>query len=268
MTGSNLLSPQLLHAVGIFVVALGVLMVAAHISILALAARRTSLAASTQLLVPLVAAALLSAWVAWAALAVNELVVAPEPAFGSGVLRQPALLLVMLAMVALCLTALFGSKSMRAINAATPAAWLIGVQSYRVAGGMFLWPFLAAGALPAGFALPAGIGDMMTGIAAPIVALAVARNRKGAHTWAIAWNLFGILDLLVAPVAAVLSHSTNIARFPLVFVPLFLGPPLGILTHLYSLRNLAVTRPGLAGTMESARVLPELSRPAHSGARQ
>jgi hypothetical protein len=25
-------------------------------------------------------------------------------------------------------------------------------------------------------------------------------------------------------------------------VPLFLGPPLGILTHIYSLRNLAVTR--------------------------
>jgi hypothetical protein len=27
-----------------------------------------------------------------------------------------------------------------------------------------------------------------------------------------------------------------------VIVPLFLGPPLGILAHIYSLRNLAVTR--------------------------
>jgi hypothetical protein len=105
---------------------------------------------------------------------------------------------------------------------------------------MFLWPFLAAGALPAGFALPAGIGDTLTGIAAPVVALLVVRNRSRAHAWAVAWNLFGILDLVVAPISAVLSRTTNVGRFPLVVVPLFLGPPLGILTHICSLRNLAV----------------------------
>ena len=56
------------------------------------------------------------------------------------------------------------------------------------------------------------------------------------------WNYFGILDLVVATMTAVLSHSTNVGRFPIVIVPLFLGPPLGILTHIYSLRNLSLTR--------------------------
>jgi hypothetical protein len=58
----------------------------------------------------------------------------------------------------------------------------------------------------------------------------------------VAWNWFGILDLVAAPVAAVVAQSTNIGRFPLVVIPLFLGPPLGILTHLYSLRNLKAQR--------------------------
>jgi hypothetical protein len=120
-----------------------------------------------------------------------------------------------------------------------PPEWLIGVQTYRVAGVMFLWPYLTSGALPAGFALPAGIGDTITGLAAPFVAWAVARNQPGAKARAVAWNCFGVLDLLVATTAAVLTRSTNIFHFPLVVVPLFLGPPIGILTHIYSLRNLS-----------------------------
>jgi len=38
------------------------------------------------------------------------------------------------------------------------------------------------------------------------------------------------------------GFSRKQAFSPLAFVPLFFGPPLGILTHIYSLRNLAVYR--------------------------
>jgi hypothetical protein len=161
-------------------------------------------------------------------------------------LANPALLIEMAAFVTLGVVVLFASKTMRVLNAATPPAWLIGLQFYRVAGVIFLWPFLAGGALPSLFALCAGIGDVLTGIAAPFVALAIARHRPGAHARAVFWNYFGILDLVVAVLTAVLSHSTNVARFPLVIVPLFLGPPLGILAHIYSLRNLALTRASTA----------------------
>jgi hypothetical protein len=253
MNTSNLLSPARLDAVAIFTVATSVFMVAAHTGMLALAADRAGLAPAKKFGVPLLAAALLSGWLAWAVLAVGDRVATPEPVPLTGQLvQQPALLLEMAVFVALGAAALFASKTVRELNAAMPPEWLIGVQTYRVAGAMFLWPFLAVGALPAAFALPAGIGDTITGLAAPLVALAVARNRPGARAWAVAWNLFGILDLIVAPATAVLTQSTNISRFPLVVVPLFLGPPIGILTHIYSLRNLRTNRPQTA-TEDQAR---------------
>jgi hypothetical protein len=259
MTNDTLLSPALLNAVAIFIVALSVLMVAVHTSILAVTARRTTLAPRTQFLAPLLAGVVLAGWLGWAVLAVSERVLTPEPlARPDQVLQNPALLIQMTAFVTLGVVVLFASGTMRVLNAATPPAWLIGLQVYRVAGVIFLWPFFAGGALPALFALCAGIGDVLTGIAAPFVALSVARNRPGAHTRAVLWNCFGILDLVVAVTTAVLSHSTNVDRFPIVIVPLFLGPPLGILAHIYSLRNLAVTRASIA----SARTATSAGRAA------
>ncbi len=233
------LSPNLLRVFGAILVTLAVLVIAAHTGILAQAARRVGRA---RLSAPLLTATFLGAWLAWAAFAVRQPVVVPPPAPIGGAVFQtrPTLLLEMALLVAAGIVILFASKTMRALNAASRPEWLIAVQSYRVGGIMFLWPFMAAGALPPSFALPAALGDMATGLAAPIVALAIAHGRPGARTWAIAWNCFGILDLVIAPVAAVLSHATNVGRFPLDLVPLFVGPPLGILTHIYSLRNLAV----------------------------
>ena len=71
--------------------------------------------------------------------------------------------------------------------------------------------------------------------------LALIRNHPRAQARAVAWNCFGLLDFVVAVVVAVLSGSTNIGRFPLVIVQLFVVP-VGILAHIYSLRNLAATR--------------------------
>jgi hypothetical protein len=243
MNASTLLSPGLLEAVSVFVAGLTILMVAVQSGIFAFAARRAEISPLARVLAPFLTAALLAAWAGWAIVVVKNPVVVPAPPpVGGQAVQAPGLLSTIAAMVALGISVLFTSKTVRAINAATPPAWLIGVQLYRVAGAMFLWPFLAAGAVPAGFAWPAGIGDVITGIAAPFVALAVAQDRPGARARAVAWNCFGMLDLIVATAAAVLTQTTNIDHFPLVVVPLFLGPPLGILTHVYSLRNLAATR--------------------------
>jgi len=130
----------------------------------------------------------------------------------------------------------------RAINAATVPASLISVQAYRIIGFVFLFPYLAYGALPRGFALPAGIGDVLIGVTAPIVARAIAQKRRGAYGWAVAWNFLGIIDLIAAPASAVRSGAPVIFMFPIALAPLFLGPPLGILTHICSLRNLGANR--------------------------
>jgi hypothetical protein len=149
------------------------------------------------------------------------------------------------------------SRTLRDLNASMRPEWLIRVQTYRMAGLMFLFPFLSFGLVPAAFAVPAAVGDFLTGLAAPFVASAVARRRPGALAWATAWNLFGILDLVVAPTAAVLSGAQVVALYPLALVPLFVGPPLGILTHLASLRNLT-TAARREGSRRSATALSPL----------
>jgi hypothetical protein len=75
---------------------------------------------------------------------------------------------------------------------------LTGIQAWRWAGFGFLG-FYAAGLLPGYFAWPAALGDMAIGLTAPWIALALA-NRPGFATSRafIAWNIFGILDFVVA----------------------------------------------------------------------
>jgi hypothetical protein len=212
-----------------------VFMIAAHTAIAAMAAQRPS--SKTRIAVPFVVAGFLAAWLAIA------IVVGDGANFPISLeSRRPLSGLVALIPFLIAVIALFASRAMRAINAATPSAWLIGIQTYRVAGIMFVFPFLTYGIIPAGFAWPAGVGDALTGILAPVVALLVARNRPHAWQWAVAWNLFGTLDLIVAPATALYFQAQVLGIYPISLVPLFLGPPLGILTHILSLRNLAVAK--------------------------
>jgi hypothetical protein len=230
--------PACLNRSTAFVVfALAIFMVAAHTGIAAIVGQRTSLSPKTKTIVPFIVAPFLASWLA-IALLVGDGTNFPIPVES----RQAVSGLVALIPFLIAVIALFASKNLRAINAATPSAWLIAIQTYRTAGIMFVWPFLAYGILPAGFAYPAGIGDALTGIFAPIVALLIAQNRPHALRWAIAWNLFGTLDLIVAPATALIFQARVLAIYPLALVPLFLGPPLGILTHILSFRNLALTK--------------------------
>jgi hypothetical protein len=217
--------------------AVAIFIVAAHTAIAAMATPRTSLSLRTKSVLPFVIAAFLGSWLALAIIVGDgaNFPIALES-------RRSASGLVALIPFLIAVIALFVSRSLRAINAAMPNAWLIAIQTYRVAGIMFLFPFVTYGLLPSGFGWPAGIGDAITGIFAPVVALMVARNRPNAFKWAVAWNLFGTLDLIVAPATALYFEARVLSIYPLNLVPLFLGPPIGILTHIYSLRNLAVTK--------------------------
>ena len=83
----------------------------------------------------------------------------------------------------------------RALAAPGMASRLVGPHSFRVAGVVFLF-YLALGHLPALFALPAGLGDIATGIAAPLVALRLAQGTgRRAALW---FNAFGMTDLVVS----------------------------------------------------------------------
>jgi hypothetical protein len=151
--------PTCLHRSTAFVIfALAIFMVAAHTAITAIVAQRTSLSQKTKTIVPFVVAASLTSWLAIAIL-VGDGANFPIPLES----RRGVSGLVALVPFVIAVIALFASKNLRAINTTTPNAWLISIQTYRVAGIMFVYPFLTYGILPAGFGYPAGIGDALTG---------------------------------------------------------------------------------------------------------
>ena len=178
-------------------------------------------------------------------------------------LRLPIRGLVFLGFFLPALAWAYLSRTGRTLVSTADPADLIGVQWYRAAGFIFLFPMLAYHALPAEFALPAGIGDILTGLMAPVVAWAVANRKRGAYGWAIAWNLFGILDLIVAPATAVHSGAQILQMYPLSIVPLFLGPPMGTLTHLLTLRSLSVHKAEITGEVTANGPLLSAPSAAH-----
>jgi hypothetical protein len=125
-----------------------------------------------------------------------------------------------------------------------------GVQLYRAIGATFL-VLMAQGQLPAHFALPAGWGDVAVGLAAPVVALALARRVAGARVLATGWNVVGLLDLVVAvgmgtgylapllaPQVGHVPPAPAMGVFPLILVPTF-AVPVSIILHLLGLVRLA-----------------------------
>ena len=115
--------------------------------------------------------------------------------------------------------------------------WLIAVQVFRVVGVLFLVEF-QRGNLPAAFAIPAGIGDILVGITAPIVAFSL--RRSGALGWAVAltWNALGLADLVYAVSVGLLAGPTFILNSYLFIVPAFFVP-LAVVLHLATIVLLA-----------------------------
>jgi hypothetical protein len=144
--------------------------------------------------------------------------------------------------------------------------WLIGVQLWRIAGGLFLLDY-ARHELPASFALPAGVGDVLVGLAAPFVAVVAPWGTSTARRIVIGWCVVGIADLIVAVTMGVLNASGKLGflagevttapmlELPLSLIPTFLVP-LGILLHLIVLRR----------SREIGRVHGATGRPAFDGA--
>src|SRR5258707_10556685 len=89
------------------------------------------------------------------------------------------------------------SGRIASLVSAIPLHWIVAAQVYRIGGGIFLVRW-ADGRLPWQFALPAGIGDVMTGCFAVVVAVLLAQKAPGALRAAYGWGLFGIADLVVA----------------------------------------------------------------------
>ena len=127
------------------------------------------------------------------------------------------------------------SQSFREFVLSLDLRLVAGMQAWRWAGMGFL-DLYAHGVLPGVFAFPAGLGDMAIGVTAPWVMLALVRQPGYAASNAfIRWNLFGILDLVVAISIGALSalfatgapgeiSTAPMAMLPLLLVPAYLVP--------------------------------------------
>lgn len=207
--------------------------------------------------------------VAWAGL---SLILAGHGAFASRATTTFPWIGVGIALpVGLGLGVMAASPGIRRLVDAVPAAGLIGVQFYRVLGVLFLVAY-AEHRMPGPFALPAGIGDVAVGLAAPLVAYALAKGFRSARALGVAWNIAGIADLVLAvsmgfstsPSAfewlAKGSPNLLITRWPFVLIPVF-AVPASILLHAAALRRLRrpATAAALAQPTRSGRLAQRLS---------
>jgi hypothetical protein len=129
------------------------------------------------------------------------------------------------------------SRTFRAIIAGVPPHWLIAIQTFRILGGVFLVRYFQ-GELPGVFAIPAGVGDVLTGLFAPLVAYWWVAGKPYARTAAIGWNLFGMADLVNAVVLGALTGGGGGGIvFPIVLIPIY-AVPRAFLVHSYSLIGL------------------------------
>ncbi|MFC7546792.1 hypothetical protein [Plantactinospora sp. GCM10030261] len=161
---------------------------------------------------------------------------APPVALATAALAPP------LAVLALAL----GSSRFRTWARGLDLRFLTLLQTWRVGGLAFL-ALLAVDALPAAFALPAGLGDVAIGLTAPLVAAFVVGRSSRLF---VAWTAFGVADLVAAVTLGALYAADPVGlrhsevstelmtALPMSLIPVF-GVPITLVAHTLSLIKLA-----------------------------
>ena len=123
---------------------------------------------------------------------------------------------------------------------------LIRLHLWRLEGLVFL-VLMVQGRVPALWAVPAGVGDVLVGATAPWIARGL--ERPGGRRRAVAWTVFGMADLVVAVALGVMTNpgptqvfytipnAELLTQYPLALVPAFLVP-LAFTLHVVSLVQL------------------------------
>jgi hypothetical protein len=140
-----------------------------------------------------------------------------------------------------------GSVALRRFLLSLDVGRLVGVQLYRVIGGVFLVLYYQH-TLPGSFALPAGLGDVLAGVTAPVLAMAMSSNHPLSRRLVVLWCIFGITDLVAAITLGILSSRSSLgllagdvttapmSTFPLSLIPTYLVP-VSVILHLITLRR-------------------------------
>jgi hypothetical protein len=96
------------------------------------------------------------------------------------------------------------SRRAREVLLALPVTLLVGLNAMRFFGGFFLLLALQD-RLSGPFPQSAGWGDVIVGLTAIPLTLAIARNPEGHRGALLAWNALGMLDLIAAVTLGIMS---------------------------------------------------------------
>lgn len=142
----------------------------------------------------------------------------------------------------------FSLPQLNQILLQVPINWLIAVQVFRLMGVGFITLYMVK-VLPGQFAIPTGVGDIIIGVSAPLVAYVYTLGKSFSKTIAVLWNYLGIADLAMAISLGILTYpeplhviQTEVSNLPIAFYPLVIIPvfavPLSILLHIFTLKSL------------------------------
>lgn len=151
-------------------------------------------------------------------------------------------------LTALALLAVAFVPALRAWTRAVPLRVLVLYHTVRFVG-LALLVMAAQGALPAVWAVPAGWGDLAVAVTAVLVAVFALPVTSRGRWWAVlAWNTFGLLDILLVLGSAVRLVGIDptllraLTRFPLGLLPVLIVP-LILVSHVLIYGRLARERP-------------------------
>ena len=140
------------------------------------------------------------------------------------------------------------SPRFRAFANGLPLTLLVGSHLWRFVGVGFVIGWMV-GALPGGFGIPEGVGDIVAALGALLLLPGLMKGRAP-RGWLLAWNTFGLVDLVSAIVVGLLYSESTLgvlspgtpttrvmATFPVSLIPTFFVP-LFILLHLLTFKRI------------------------------
>ncbi|MFT3712286.1 MAG: hypothetical protein QM817_31965 [Archangium sp.] len=144
------------------------------------------------------------------------------------------------------------TQTARTLFAATPMQLVVLLQSFRIAVELTLFALWKAGHAPQQVTFEGRNFDVFVGLAAPVVAWLIARNRLSSAA-IVAWNALGLAVLFNTIVTVLTSvpgplHGewpgapfSELGAWPIVWLPGFLAP-LAIALHVTSIRQALMRR--------------------------
>jgi len=151
--------------------------------------------------------------------------------------RNPLIFIFLLLPIALSFILYKKSKKVQEFIFSIPLSWIIILQVYRIAGGVVFLPLMSMGFLPSVFAIPAGIGDILTGIFAIPAAYMLYKKKRYARPVAIGATIFGIADAVMATTIGFSISVSGVSSTFLAIIPAFYLP-LGQVAAMFALIRL------------------------------